>query len=372
MINDIPISQKLLAGILTLSAAGLISGVVGAVMLTRIDAGVSQLADYAGPMVETTDDLIYSVAEAHKVAIEMLADEEPEDIARRQGEFDDAAGSFNADYATLDALIEDAEIQSRLERAAVTRQGFLTAVEEMIESHQIELAEETEARLLMDRFDAAGDEFSNRLEAFAQRNETEMQTAEDEADRLTAQGGSARQINDLLGLIFEEDYPTVEASKNLQRIVEELEAIATRYLTIEARDALATIREEFASVAASGEANFQIMQDLAETEEDLAEVQAMRAMFYDWVARAQQPEQVFDTHDDMLAAELEADIAAERVDDMADQLIAELNVIADRGHRVVGGDSRAGDGPVPRHPPNHRPALVGDDQRHDGAGRRRS
>lgn len=57
-------------------------------------------------------------------------------------------------------------------------------------------------------------------------------------------------------------------------------------------------------------------------------------MFVNWVARAQELEQVFDTHNDMLAAELEADIAAERVDDFADQVIAELNMIASRGDAI--------------------------------------
>lgn len=335
MLNNISISVKLLAGVLILSALGLASGILGVFMLTRIEAGVERITEYAGPMVETTDDLIYAVAESHKVAIEILADEEIEDISRRQGEFDTASESFEADFATLDALVVDEAIQAQLETAAQTRQAYLSAVEELTASHRVELAEETQARSLMRQFDAAGDEFTERLEAFAARNEAEMQTAEDEADRLASIGASAQRVNDLVGAIFEEDYPAVEASKNLQLVVEELEAIATQYLTLESQAALEPVRQEFITVVERAAPNFDIMETLAETEAGRAEVQDLRSSFNAWVNQAQQPEQVFDTHNDMLEAESAADAAAERVDDLADQLIAELNVIADRGDAIA-------------------------------------
>jgi methyl-accepting chemotaxis protein len=335
MLNNVSISVKLLAGVLILSALGLASGVLGLILLTRIEAGVEQITEYAGPMVETTDDLIYQVAESHKVAIEILADEEIEDIARRQGEFDAATERFNTDLATLDALVTDEVIQSQLDAALGTRQAYLNAVADLTDNHRVELLEEAEARALMDRFDAAGDEFSRRLEAFAARNEAEMQSAEDEADRLAAIGASAQRVNDLVGAIFEEDYPAVEASKNLQLVVEELEAIATQYLTVESEAELEPVRQEFLSVVERAAPNFDIMETLAETEADRTEVQDLRSTFNAWVDQAQQPEQVFDTHDDMIEAEGAADAAAERVDDLADQLIAELNVIAARGDEIA-------------------------------------
>jgi len=335
MLNNVSISVKMLAGVLILSVLGLASGILGILMLTRIEAGVEQITEYAGPMVETTDDLIYQVAESHKVAIEILADEEIEDIIRRQGEFDAANESFDTDFVTLDALVVDEAIQAQLERAVLTRQSYLSAVAELTDNHRVELAEEAEARSLMDRFDATGDEFTARLEAFAASNEMEMQEAEDEADRLAIIGASAQQINDLVGAIFEEDYPAVEASKNLQLVVEELESIATRYLTIESQAELDPVRQEFITVVQRAGPNFDIMETLAETEADRTEAQSLRSTFEEWVDQAQQPEQVFDTHNDMLEAESAADAAAERVDDLADQLIAELNVIATRGDEIA-------------------------------------
>lgn len=338
MLNNIRISTKLATGIIALSLFGLLSGVVGIFVLTKIEAGLNQITDYAAPLVETTDDLIYSIAESHKVAVEILADEETADILVRQGEFDAAVESFDQNYAYLDELIVDPQMQAALEAAAVTRGSMLEAVNGMLEAHTLELAEEAEARFLADRFDEYGDELITRLEAFASANEQEMQNAEDEGDRLVSTGtATPRQINDLLGLVFEEDYPAVEAAKNLQVAVEQLEGSAIRYLSVEDPAQLDPVREEFQMVAAAITPSFEILSRLAETERDRNEVSQIQAMFVDWIDRAQQPEQVFDTHDDMLAAELEADVAAELVDDLADQLIAELNAIASIGDAISSG-----------------------------------
>lgn len=338
MLNNVRISTKLATGIIALSLFGLLSGIVGIYVLTKIEAGLNQITDYAAPLVETTDDLIYSIAESHKVAVEILADEETADIIVRQGEFNAAVESFNENYLYLDELIVDPQMQTSLEMAAQTRQELLIAVDAMLQAHTLELAEEAESRFLADRFDLHGDDLIARLEAFAMANELEMQSAEDEGDRLVGTGtATARQINELLGMVFEQDYPAVEASKNLQVIVEQLEGRALRYLSIEDPDSLQPVRDEFELIAAQAGPLFNILSSLAETEEGRTEVAGIRTMFVNWVDRAQEPEQVFDTHNDMLAAELEADVAAELVDDLADQLIAELNAIASIGDAISSG-----------------------------------
>lgn len=338
MLNNVRISTKLATGIIALSLFGLLSGVVGIYVLTKIEAGLNQITDYAAPLVETTDDLIFSIAESHKVSVEILADEETADILVRQQEFDAAVESFNENYAYLDELIVDPQMQSALEATAVTRNNFLGAVDRMLQAHTLELAEEAEARFLANRFERHGDELIARLEAFAAANELEMQNAEDEGDRLVSTGtATARQVNDLLGLVFEQDYPAVEAAKNLEIIVEQLEGAALRYLSIEAPDQLEAVRDEFQMIAGLAGPYFETLLQLAETDQERDEVSQIQAMFVDWIDRAQQPEQVFDTHNDMLAAELEADVVAELVDDLADQLVGELNAIASQGDAISSG-----------------------------------
>lgn len=343
MLNNLSISTKLACGISAISFFGLVAGVAGIVMLINIEREVNQITDYAGPVVETTDDLIYSVAEAHKVAVEILADENPASIEQRKGEFTAALEQFEEGYATLDALIVEDTMQAQLELGSTTKARLIDAVEAMIDAHGNELAEGTEAQRLADVFDGIGDALLMELEALASANEAEMQAAEDEGDRLIATGTTnAGQINDLLGLIFEEDYPAVELSKDLQITVEQLEGTAARYLAMDSLDALGPIRDEFVALAQSAVDRFARLTQLAETAEDRAAIARLQETFSAWVAQAQEPEQIFDTHNDMLIAEAEADATAEVVDDLADQLVAELNVIASRADAISSStDERA-------------------------------
>lgn len=335
MLNNLGISTKLMGGVIALSIFGLLSGVVGIIMLKGVEAEVNEITDYAGPVVETTDDLIYAIAESHKVAVEILADEEVEDIAQRQLELQAAVEQFDINYVTLDGLIVEADMQALLEAGASIRGELLLAIDSMIDLHNTELAEEAEADRLAIEFDRIGDVLLTQLEALAASNEQEMQLAEDEGDSLVASGtASARQVNDLLGLVFEQDYPAVEAAKNLQIIVEQLEGTATLFLSAESEADLGPIRAEFEAVAASAAEKFEILISIAETPEDVASIEDIRSTLNGWVAQAQEPEQIFDTHLDMLVAEQGADIAAEQVDDLADNLIAQLNVIADRGDAI--------------------------------------
>ncbi|MBV6656206.1 MAG: HAMP domain-containing protein [Devosiaceae bacterium] len=336
MLNNLNISTKLTAGIGIVSIFGIASGVLGLLMLTRIEADVNQITDYAGPVVETTDDLIYAVAEAHKVLVEILADEELEDVPARVAEFDAASQSYTDNFAHLDELLVEPDMQAMLDATIATRQQLGQAGLDMRAAHRAELEEEALAKEQVALFDEVGDSLLERLEAFAAANESEMQAAEAEGDRLISTGVSTpRMINELLGTVFEEDYPAVEASKNLQIIVEQLEGTTTSYLGLEDQNALGPVRMEFQSIAASAADDFDVLLNLAETDDERAEITDLRNTFNGWVARALEPERLFDTHADRLLAEAQADAGAERVDDLADQLIAQLNEIADRGDAIA-------------------------------------
>jgi hypothetical protein len=339
MINNLSISTKLAAGVAGLAVSGVVLGIIGLVMLSRIESDINRITDYAAPMVEITDDLIYAVAESHKVAVEILADEEIEDVEVRMGEFQAAVQSFDENYETLNALIEEPAVQGLLDEAVALRQAVLEEAATMKGHHRAELQEEATARAQSAEFDQVGDTLLQGLEELAACNEAEMQQAEDEGDRLVATGAAdAGQINDLMGLIFEKDYPAVEAAKNLQVIVEQLEGLATSYLGTEDKAALQPIRDGFEATAESAQQWFDVLTNLAESDADRTKIASLETVFDEWVGKALMDEQVFDTHNDMLAEESAADAAAERVDDWADQLIAKLNEIAALGDQISSGN----------------------------------
>ncbi len=333
--NNISISTKIAGGIIAISFVGLLSGLAGLFMLLNIERGVNNITDYAGPVVETTDDLIAAVAESHKIAVEILADENMNSITQRKVEFEAAQEEFDQNLTELDQLLVERDMRTLLDRAGVMRQDLLGAVDDLVAAHDVELAEKAEASRLAQEFDRIGDTLLDALERLASTNETQMQAAEAEGDALISSGSAnARQINDLLGTLFEQDFPAVAASKDLQITVEQLEGMAAQYLGIEDMDQLASVRDAFVTEAMTAGPRFDRLLEIAESDADRAEINQIRAVFDLWVAQAQEPEQIFDTHNDMLSAEADADRLAEQVDDVADALIANLRAIADRGDAI--------------------------------------
>ncbi len=343
MLQNLSISTKLTAGNAALAVAGVLSGVVGIVMLLSIENGVNEITEYAAPLVETTDDLIYAVSESHKVAVEMLADQDLASIAQREAEFASALEAFDAGYGTLDHLLVDADLQQLLETTAATQRDFLTAVEQMLQAHRGGLVQRVQAQLLVDSFDRIGNVVLSELELLASNNTAKMEAAQEEGNRLVFSGtATAWEVNDLLRTLFAQDYPAIEASKNLQITVGQLKGSVTRYLSITSMDDLAPVREEFVTLIEGADTHFAQLRDVAEVQLregveapiEIEFIDYIEGIFDSWVAQAQETSQVFDTHDKVLLAQQNSAVAAERVDDLADQLISELNLIADRGDAV--------------------------------------
>ena len=343
MLQNLSISTKLTAGNAALAVAGVLSGVVGIVMLLSIEKGVNEITEYAAPLVETTDDLIKAVSESHKVAVEMLADQDLASIAQREAEFATALEAFDTGYASLDHLLVDADLQQLLETTASTQRDFLMAAEQMLQAHRGGLVQRVQAQLLVDSFDRIGNVVLSELELLGSNNAAKMETAQEEGNRLVFSGtATAWEVNDLLRTLFAQDYPAIEASKNLQITVGQLKGSVTRYLSITNMDDLAPVREEFVTLIEGADTHFAQLRAVAEVQlregvEAPIEVEFIdyiEGIFDSWVAQAQETGQVFDTHDKVLLAQQNSAVAAERVDDLADQLISELNLIADRGDAV--------------------------------------
>ena len=274
MFNNVTISKKLMLGIAGVSFFGLLSGIVGVLMLLTVERQINEITDYAFPVSETTDELIYAVSQAHRVSVEILYDNDRDNITRREAEFDDALAHFDREYAVLNDLLTNPVMRQSLEQAVGLRTELLASVDVMVAAHMEELAEADEARRLMLHFDQVGDQLISMLGELADANEMEMQIAEDEGDRLAASSlATVAQVNDLIGLIFEQDYPAVEASKDLQILVEQLEGTAPTFLTQTNDQELAATRETFAALVAQGAAHFDRLMEIAETAEDVAAIQ---------------------------------------------------------------------------------------------------
>lgn len=338
MIKNLGIGAKTTIGIAALLLFGVSVVVVSILSINRIEGTLNQITDVAAPTVETAADVTFFVKEAHKIGIEILADEELADIAALEEMFDAAVEHYDAALAELDEIVSDPDLQTTLEESTGEWAVFYSAARDMFAAHIVEIEEELKAGELMAKFEADGTALIERLDAIADKQETEMQAAENRADDLAMLATTtAVQLNDLIGELFEVDYPAYEAAVQLQLIVAVLEGAAREYMASEDPNALEGIRAEFTDTFALVAPQFAVLAERAENDAERAEIAQLETDLNAWAENAQADEQLFDTHRDMLQAEGEADRLALQMDAGADTLIGTLDAVADAADAVSDG-----------------------------------
>jgi len=107
------VSRKLFSGLTFLIALGFIAGGVGLYYIGSIEDTLNGITDVAAPTVETSDDLIANIWESNKIAEEIIADEELEDVASLAKEFAEMAVAFKVTFEELKELVTDAARSSQ-------------------------------------------------------------------------------------------------------------------------------------------------------------------------------------------------------------------------------------------------------------------
>ncbi len=333
-INIIRTIRAKLIGVISILAAFIVIAVATSLyFIKQLEAEINTLTDTVTPTIETSDDLIANLWEATKVANEILATEDLNEMDELSVELNGLAAQFSTISEELDQLFDEPAEQKVLAEVVAEHDKFKVSSVKMIESHRQELLEEINAKTMLEQFDETGAKLIVMLDEFAIENEAEMAKAEEEGDRLAASGvASAVSVNDVLGSLFDEDYPVVEAALKLQRLVVEMQDTSGEYLLEEDPNALPEIREEFERLASTLQPHFEILRRLAETDEDRQDVKDLTRTVEAWVTFALSDEKLFDNYRDQLAAEYSADAFTEDLErhvDQADALLEEVASSAD-------------------------------------------
>lgn len=322
------VAMKLIGGFALLTVMGALLGAAGLYFMNSINQTIHQITQVTEPTVVNADELIANVWEATKVAEEVIADEELSEVETLKVEFAQLAGRFDEVYAYLKSIVVDESLFDEILAIETVHTEFVKTFHDMFQAHVTELQEEELGRQLLFEFDTLGAGLITALDEFAIENEAEMAKAEQDADRLLASGASAAAINQILGDLFETDYPAVEAALKFQRLVFELQDKAGEYLAEESPTATANIRGEFDELVSGAAPLISTLKALAETAEDRADAQVLAELFAAWVNFATTDEKLFDTHDDMLVAEALADELVEKLELEADAVAEVLHVVA--------------------------------------------
>ena len=325
------VAGKLKAGLIILALMSALVGYVGIHFILKIERRLNAITDVSAPTVETADDLVMNIWEATKEAEEIYADDDLEEIDELSAEFNTLLDAFDVSYDELIGLVVDKDLIDELETVRTVHNEYRSISGEFISHHVDGVKEDEEAEKHIDQFDMIGSQLVGMLTEFADENEQEMQRIEDEGDALVQSGqATARNLNDLLGSLFEEDYPMVEASLKLQKLVIEMQDTAGEYLASDEPEELAASQKNFSDLVESTKPYFVVLENFSETDDDRADLKELKDTFDRWVSQANQEEQLFDTHRDMLAAVAKAGESIEYLESQADQLADVLDIVIDK------------------------------------------
>ncbi|MEP0068984.1 HAMP domain-containing methyl-accepting chemotaxis protein [Pyruvatibacter sp.] len=327
-IGRLSVAAKLIGGLAILAALGVVTGGAGLVSMGSVSGKLGQITDVAVPTVFYADQLESNIWEATKVAEEIIGEEDLGDLDELSAELLELSGKFKIAYTTLDEIVTDETLADELLVVSQAHVIFDDISVRMTDAHSEELSEELRAKELVVEFDAIGLDLIVALDEFANENEAEMALAEQAGDRLLARGAGAAAINNVLGQLFETEYPSVEAALKLQRLVFEIRDQAKRYLLEESPANTPAIRADFETLVAQADPLLETLGRLAESDEDKADFQALKALLGEWVLFATEPEKLFDTHNDMLEAELRADTLIEELEVEADRVAEALLTVS--------------------------------------------
>lgn len=335
------ISTKLVASLASISVLSVFVGGIGLHSVNRINATLNYISDVAAPTVETSDDIIVRIFQATNVAEEIVADEELSEIIKLKRELKNIDGAFDEKYEELSALIDDDALMAELEIARTARIQFTNHTNDMIRAHVRELQKKSEGATKLEAFDQAGKKLTIALDEFADENEAEMAKAEEEGDRLELAGASAGDINRVLGLLFDQNYPMVESALKLQRLIIEMQDTAGEYLAEESVINLDRVNREFNELYSAALPHVELLNNFAISDEDKDDAKRIKHMLEQWRNLALGEKQLFATHRERLEAEKLADDLTELLERDTDVAAAALDRVAETADAISDGADEA-------------------------------
>ncbi|MEP0068986.1 ATP-binding protein [Pyruvatibacter sp.] len=346
LMHGVSVSTKLIAGFVTVSVVAALVGFTGLYFVDRINNTLNNITDNAAPTVETSDDLIAFILGANKTAEQAIASKDRAEIDLLATKLEELDTSFDISFRDLQELVTDETLLDELEFARQAQTNFLKSAGNMIAAHRLKLRLKASADERLGLFDANGSKLINALDEFAIENELEMAKAEEEGDYLASIGAGGARVNGVLGALFDQDYPVVEAALKLQRLIFEMQDTAGEYLAVTHSSNTSAVELEFESLYQEVRPHLTVLKDLAETDEDMSDAVSLDQMFTQWAKNAYGPGQLFETHRRMLQAEADANSLADETGAYADSAALSLDKIAETADAISDGADEAAAGAV--------------------------
>ena len=336
--------------ILGLSSAGVLAiamSVTSVLSIGAIDSILNRITDQTAPTVETAQDLAIAIWSSNAIAKHALKEEDPAEVEERFRQVKTLNNVYNRAYAELQEIVTDQELLDEMDVATRRQDSFFASASGGITRHLDVLRMQDQLADLLASFEDHEQALSVMLDEFANENEAEMALAENRGDELEASGtATVAQVNAVLGDLFDTDYPVVEASLKMKLALSDMKYVARGFLVAEDSIVLDDHTAQMASYAQGFKHHLTTLKELAESEEDKADANALEKAFEQWYLSATGTGKLFDIHRNKVAAA--ADTEKFRKNMVADTLSVDesVNVIADKADAINDGADEVAAGTV--------------------------
>ena len=345
---SLPIGHKALAGVGLLGVAGLAIGVVGVVMLDRVEDRLMRITKGTASVVHATGRLDHEMAMMHKYALQILSEADGATVAALGTAVDRAEARFEAARQDLDGLDLSPDMQAMVAEVLAVYPDFAASVADLEAAHRARLATTALVGERLAGFSSMGADIVMQLGRLGRSNRRDM---DDRAEILgtmsdTVRQGQANQstLGQMAGMVdtvFARDLPAMQASYELIVVIEQLQGVARAYLAETDAAALLPLRGQFEGLAGRVAEPMGTLAAQAENEREAARVERLAGTVDAWVVAVLGADQLFEAHDRRVAQSLvTADLAA-RINALGDRAATGFDAIATAGAQASVAAERA-------------------------------
>ena len=332
----ISIKGRLISGFAAIAGLAVIIGVYAWLSLGEINQMLNNITDTSAPIVETADDLVMGLWEATKVAEEILGAPNIDEIDELANEFEELMAQYEVAEVELNTLVVDEDMLESLQSAGETQEILVVGVRDLVQLRHDYLRARNSVDRQIVAFDEVGAQLNVVLGELATANELEMAAAEQRGDELEAAGGTAAEVNAVLGELFERDFPMVRAAMVMQRLVIELQDTAGEYIYERDAAALEHISADFNAIYQAIGPQAELLEQFQETADDAEAMQLLRVEIEALHEIATGPDRLFAAHRGLVltAAEMDRTISdlevnADTVSDQLDRIATAADAVSD-------------------------------------------
>jgi len=171
--NNWSIKLKLILGFCTVISLLIIVGIFGITQIKSIENTLHIVTSKAGPIIETTDDLVIDAWKSNKIAQETLASEDIIQVQKFKEDFISLETSFQKNIQKLSSLLDKKTEVKMHEQLKITKNNhtsFSSNINNMFDKHLVKLEKENNILKVMTEFDVVFQKATKGLTKFAKAN----------------------------------------------------------------------------------------------------------------------------------------------------------------------------------------------------------